>query len=82
MKKLQFLTDTAIAPEDLAGIKGGKRFEVVQKSATVGAYLQRQAGSTGSKTVLYNGRVYTLNVNTARTAAMVGTHNKDTCVEW
>jgi hypothetical protein len=82
MKKLQFLTDTAIAPEDLAGIKGGKRFEVVQKSAATGSVLMRSAGSTGSKTVLYNGRVYSLNVNSAKTAAMVVTHDKDTCVEW
>ncbi len=82
MKKLQFLTDTAIAPEDLAGIKGGKRFEAVQRTAAVGSVLMRAAGTTGSKTVLYNGRLYTVSANSSKTAAMVVTHDKDTCVEW
>jgi hypothetical protein len=78
MKNLQFLTDAIVSPEELSCVKGGKRLSPLQ-TTEAGAELLAQISS---KTVLYNGKVYTLSTNLARKVTMVTCDVKDTCVEW
>jgi S-adenosylmethionine synthetase len=78
MRNLQFLTDATLTSEDLAGIKGGKRTTAVVTTQRAVELL----AARGAKSVLYNGKVYSISVNEDGKACMVMSATDNTCVEW
>lgn len=78
MRHLQFLNDAALTSEDLAGIKGGKRTNAITTTQRAVELL----AARGAKTVLYNGKVYSIGVNANGKACMVMSDTENTCVEW
>ena len=78
MKHLQFLTDATLTSEDLSDIKGGKRTNAIVTTQRAVELL----AARGAKTVLYNGKVYSIGANANGKACMVMSDTENTCVEW
>ena len=78
MKHLQFLTDATLTSEDLAGIKGGKRLKTIAITQQALDLL----AARGTKSVLYNGVVYTTMIGADGRTCMVKSDTENTCVEW
>ena len=78
MRHLQFLNDATLTSEDLAGIKGGKRTNAIVTTQRAVELL----AARGAKTVLYNGKVYSIGINANGKACMVMSDTENTCVEW